>query len=116
MLQPIDVSKLIKARPLDNIEFMQWFKGYFGARDRSPTDYDPIARREASKTGDIKVSVSMLVDPKQGNNTVGDCGYLSVIKSCGPFKVTSCSRKTCLVRYILAPEGTCAVGRRVSSK
>lgn len=56
-MQPIDVHKLIKARPLDNIEFMQWFKKYFDDKTGGEVlSYDPVARRAASKTGDIKGS------------------------------------------------------------
>ena len=50
--QPVDVSKLVKGRPLDNIEFMQWFKRYFedhgGRRDLR---YDAAARRSLAKGG-----------------------------------------------------------------
>ena len=57
MLQPIDVNKLIKARPLDNIEFMQWFKKYFEDRTGGEVlDYDPSGRRANSKTGDVRGS------------------------------------------------------------
>lgn len=52
----MDVNKLVKGRPLDNMEFMQWFKAYWDqqARGRCMDDYDPVARRQQSKTGDFK--------------------------------------------------------------
>lgn len=55
LLQPIDVNKLVKARPLDNMEFMQWFKAYYESRCPAINNYDPVARRQISKTGDLKV-------------------------------------------------------------
>lgn len=55
VLQSMDVNKLIKARPLDNMEFMQWFKAYFDSQTGGhPVEYDAVARRAACKTGDIK--------------------------------------------------------------
>ena len=57
MPQTVDVHKLIKARPLDNIEFMQWFKKYFEDHTGGELfDYDPAARRAISKTGDVRGS------------------------------------------------------------
>lgn len=51
----MDVNKLIKARPLDNMEFMQWFKSYFDSQTGGhPVEYDAVARRATCKTGDIK--------------------------------------------------------------
>lgn len=52
--KPVDVNKLVKARPLDNMEFMQWFKAYYDNHERADKDYDPVARRNLSKTGDMK--------------------------------------------------------------
>lgn len=51
-----DVAKLIKGRPLDNTEFMQWFKAYWDTTTGGQpiTDYDPVARRQQCKTGNIK--------------------------------------------------------------
>ena len=42
LTQSIEVARLTKARPLDNLEFMQWFKAYFdGITNNQPiTDYD----------------------------------------------------------------------------
>jgi hypothetical protein len=58
-MQHIEVAKLVKARPLDNTEFMQWFKAYFenqtGGRGLED-EYDGPARRTLCKTGDIRVS------------------------------------------------------------
>lgn len=62
-VQHVDVQKLIKARPLDNMEFMQWFKRYFDDHTGGGDilDYDPVQRRAASKTGDLKGSRCTLV-------------------------------------------------------
>lgn len=55
--QPVDVNKLVKGRPLDNMEFMQWFKAWFDSRLGSQTlRYDAAGRRAVAKSGDAKSS------------------------------------------------------------
>lgn len=54
-MQHIEVNKLIRARPLDNIEFMQWLKSYFDSHCNGQNlGYDAAGRRAASKTGGVK--------------------------------------------------------------
>ena len=54
-MQHVEVNKLIRARPLDNIEFMQWLKSYFDSHSNGQNlNYDAAARRAASKTGGVK--------------------------------------------------------------
>ncbi len=48
--QPIEVSKLVKAKYQDNLEFLQWMKG-FHDRNYSGGEYDGPGRRAASKGG-----------------------------------------------------------------
>uniref|UniRef100_A0A7N0UCB4 Microtubule-associated protein RP/EB family member 1C n=1 Tax=Kalanchoe fedtschenkoi TaxID=63787 RepID=A0A7N0UCB4_KALFE len=47
----IEVSKLVKGRPLDNLEFMQWMKKYCDSINGGVQSYNALERREASKGG-----------------------------------------------------------------
>eukprot|EP00898_Chlorokybus_atmophyticus_P003094 jgi/Chlat1/3786/Chrsp259S03920 len=57
----IEVNKLIKARPLDNLEFIQWMKRYCDSVG-TPVDYNPVDRRKQSK-GDPSSSMAQASAP-----------------------------------------------------
>lgn len=45
----IDVDRLISARYMDNLEFMQWFKRFFEMAVSDKGDYDTIGQRSKGK-------------------------------------------------------------------
>lgn len=57
-LQTCDVARLIKGRPLDNTEFMQWFKSFWDGvtQGQGIDDYDAPGRRAQGKTGPLKAA------------------------------------------------------------
>jgi len=48
--KPIEINKLIKAKYLDNLVFLQWFKKYFETIFYN-LEYDPVARRNGNELG-----------------------------------------------------------------
>ena len=52
------VNALVKGRPLDNMEFMQWFKAYADSRGGCAPGYDGPERRAHAKTGDVRSAAS----------------------------------------------------------
>ena len=48
--QNIDVERLIKGRPQDNLEFMQWLKIFYDQSNHS-VDYNPEERRAGARGG-----------------------------------------------------------------
>lgn len=87
-MQPLEVAKLIKGRPLDNTEFMQWFKAYWDTTTGGQpiAEYDPVARRQLCKTGQPKGSGGALAAPARSvaapaaapvRNTAGGTGALA---------------------------------------
>eukprot|EP00210_Caulerpa_lentillifera_P008272 g7893.t1 len=53
----IEVDKLVKGRPLDNMEFIKWLKAFWDkeSSDFVPDeDYNLVDRRQVGKTGDMK--------------------------------------------------------------
>ncbi|KAK8823392.1 hypothetical protein WA577_002313 [Blastocystis sp. JDR] len=58
----IDVDRLIKGRPQDNLEFMQWLKQYFD-KHRPNREYNAVERRAAAKGGREVTASSVLQPP-----------------------------------------------------
>ena len=66
----IEVNKLIKARPLDNLEFLQWMKHYYDTATGGvrPADYDGDVRRQQSKGAARVRGVSQGANAKRSAN------------------------------------------------
>ncbi|KAI3713031.1 hypothetical protein L1987_71601 [Smallanthus sonchifolius] len=63
----IEVNKLVKGRPLDNLEFMQWMKRYCDSvSGGGHQNYNPQGRREACKGGKDMTKKAAQSQPTRG--------------------------------------------------
>ncbi|KAJ8753345.1 hypothetical protein K2173_019744 [Erythroxylum novogranatense] len=91
----VEVNRLVKGRPLDNLEFLQWLKRYCDSVNGGVMNenYNPVERRckggkDRSYRGSLKTSKSL-----QANNIHNSAGSDSVglYKSSGPKQGKGCT-------------------------
>ena len=68
------VNSLIKGRPLDNMEFMQWFKAYADTRGGCQPGYDAPERRAHAKSGDMRGAAGAARHGIGGGGAAANCG------------------------------------------
>ncbi|KAI5066963.1 hypothetical protein GOP47_0017491 [Adiantum capillus-veneris] len=95
----IEVSKLVKGRPLDNLEFMQWLKRYCDSINGGfvNQNYNPVERRENCKGGkDINKKTCQPSAMTMG--LAGSKGTTATAKgpSAGPRRVEICTQSTAI--------------------
>ncbi|KAL0790207.1 hypothetical protein Bca101_006453 [Brassica carinata] len=84
--KPLEINRLVKGRPLDNLEFLQWLKRFCDSTNGGimNENYNPVERRskggrEKSVKGSNKMPKSL-----QTNNTPPNSSSVGLTKASGP--------------------------------